>query len=49
MATVNNRTEINRDSSQFLPKEPNDTPHSGSKHHSAINYQFMYNFNRHLQ
>ncbi len=26
-----------KDSSRFFIKEPNDTPHSGSKHHSAIN------------
>jgi len=38
-----------RDSSQFFIKEPNDTPHSGSKRHSTINSQFMYHFNRNLQ
>jgi hypothetical protein len=38
-----------RDSSRFFIKEPNDTPHSGSEHHTTINSQFMYHFNRHLQ
>ncbi len=42
-------TEINRDSSRFFIKEPDDTPHPGSKRHSAINPQFMYHFHRHLQ
>ena len=46
---VTNEREINRDSSRFFNKEPDDTPHPGFKHHSAINSQFMYHFYRHLQ
>jgi hypothetical protein len=38
------KKEINRDSSRFFIKESDVTPHPGSKRHSAINSQFMYNF-----